>query len=110
MGDPIGIYQKMDKGEAERVERDLEQGARTFRALLADDQSTSRPDGTIGKHRSLVEAEPQSYHAACNLAHQGIWTGALGQVLQRVMNKKRFELTETLCWTEAHLSEVDAHV
>ena len=89
---PILIYERMDKGEAKRVERDLEEGA--FRALLADDQSSSRPGGPIGKHRSLVEAKPQMYRAACDSTHRDIWKGAMRQEFQGLVKNKTFELAE----------------
>lgn len=83
-----------NKGEAKRVERDLEKEAQTFRDLLAEELSSSRLDDPIGKHRSSVEAEPQSYRAACDSTHRDIWTDAMCQEIQGLAKNEAFELAE----------------
>lgn len=64
------ICGRMDKGVEDRVERGLEDAMHVFLALLAVEQSNSQPGGLIGKHWSLVEAEPFSYRTAGDLAYQ----------------------------------------
>lgn len=69
----------------------LEDGAQTFHALLAKDQSSSRPGGPIGKHRSLVEAEPQSDRAACDSTHQDIWMQEMRQNFRELVENNTFD-------------------
>lgn len=92
--EPIVIYESTGKCVVERVERDLEEGTQTFRTLLAGEHLSSRPGGPIGKHRSLVEAESQSYHAACDSTHRDIWIDAMRQELQGYVKIMTLALAE----------------
>lgn len=49
---------------------------------LAEAQWTVQPGGRVWKHRSLVEAEPDSYSATCDSAHRDIACHAPGGVLR----------------------------
>lgn len=52
-----------------------------------------QPGGPIRKHRSLLEAEPQLYSAACDSANRDIWLGAM-QGVSRVSDHNTFDISE----------------
>lgn len=70
---PTVMVGRMENSSDNPAERDLEGSTQMFHTLLADDQSSLKPRGHIGKHRSLVEAELlQSYSAGCDSANWDI--------------------------------------
>ena len=63
-------------------------------ALLVGDQSNAQPDGPIGRHRSLVEDESQSFSDACRSVDRDIWLDAMRQEFQGLMGNNTFDLAE----------------
>ena len=79
MWKPSVMVGRVEESGDDRAERDLDDGTRANYALLAEDQANLQTDGPIGRHRSLVEDEPQSYSDACGLVNRYIWLGAMRQ-------------------------------
>lgn len=73
------LYEEMHKGVTELLERDLEEGTKTFCMLIEKDQPSLRPNDPMGKLWSLVEAKPQSYRAAYDSTHLDIWIAMMRQ-------------------------------